>query len=88
MGSLAGLEAPGQALGDHVGHGLNGDHGIDACRGWEDGCVRHIQVAHLQPCKALSAQKVLHKKPVRKCGRTRGPVREGLASWHGPDTVG
>ena len=31
-----------QPLGDHVGHGLHGDHGVDPRAGGEDGCVRHI----------------------------------------------
>ena len=49
--ALAVPEALGQALGNHVGHGLDGDHGVDACRCGKDGGICHIQVAHLQECK-------------------------------------
>ena len=47
VGLVACLEALGQALGNHVGHGLDGDHGVDACGCGEDGCVCHEQIADL-----------------------------------------
>ena len=36
-----------EALGNQVGHGGHSGHGIDACAGGEEGCIRHVQVADL-----------------------------------------
>ena len=36
-----------EAFSNQVGHGRHSDHGVDACAGREEGCIRHIQVADL-----------------------------------------
>ena len=63
MGLVARIEALGQALGNHVGHGLDGDHGVDTRGCGEEGCVCHIQIADLRTCKALSTPHFTLQQP-------------------------